>query len=171
MGAALVLALLLAAVTAFVWGFVLQEDSRAVRSGWSRVAGFPGRLRHGGATGGLGPAIAPFGHAVGGTSPGLAHGAERLGRGLRSCAASIARMAEIIRDRRRVAAEERARISRLNFEQTFFQTAAAPVEVVREYAPAAALGEPQPGASRIVAAVELILLIAIAGGFVAGAIF
>ena len=173
MGAALVLALVLAAVTAFVWGFVLQEDSRAVRSGRSRVAGLPGRLRHSDSTTGLGPAVSSLGHAVERTSLRVAHGAERVGHGLRSFVEWIARLVGTIRDRRRVAAEERERTARLNFEQTFFLTAPVPGGVAgpTAIAPATAFAEPQPRQSRIVAALELMLLIAIAGGIVAGATF
>ena len=161
MGAALVLALLLAAVTAFVWGFVLQEDTRAVRHGWARVAGLPGRLRHAEAT-------SPFWQGVGRWSARVAHWIERVWMDLRALGGWIARTVAVVRERRRAAAEERERSARINFERTFFQTSSPPSTAARQASFAA---EPEPRGSRLLAAIELMLLIAISGGVVAGAIF
>jgi hypothetical protein len=160
MGAALVLALLLAAVTAFVWGFVLQEDTRAVRHGWARVAGLPGRLRQAEAT-------SPFWQGVGRWSARVAHGAELAWMDLRAFGGWIARTVAVARERRRGAVEERERSARVNFERTFFQTAPLPSTAALQ----SSFAEPEPRSSRLVAAIELTLLIAISGGVVAGAIF
>src|SRR5437763_9195836 len=141
MAAALALMFLLAAVSLFVFGFVLQEERRALRAGWSRVAGLPDRVRASDAT----EALRSAGHRVGRTSAravagakpvmsgawrALVDGSALTGRTVRgACQATVAfgrmarRAVSEARARREIVAEaRRRRAARASFEQTFEAT-------------------------------------------------
>src|SRR6266567_4026585 len=157
MVAALALALLLAGVCVFVFGFVLQEESRGLPGGMPGVD----RVRE----------WFSARRALPRAAQGWLWVQRALGEGVRGAARALS----AARDRRRLAVEARqrsgqarARTARIRFDQAFEQTApelAGPSE--RTVLP----GAVAPKSSRIVAAVELAILIAVTGGIVAAVIF